>query len=101
MSQIKPLTPDEAAQQAELSIPDEVIQAVNNLLVKNVHNGYACIRQDDIVKEIARLNPTIQINFRWLNIENAYRKVGWKVYYDKPGYNESYPATFEFSKVKA
>ncbi len=33
----------------------------------------------------------------WLNVEELYRAQGWTVTYDKPGYNESYPATFTFA----
>lgn len=35
----------------------------------------------------------------YLNVEEAYREQGWSVVYDKPGYNETYDASFEF-KVK-
>lgn len=34
----------------------------------------------------------------WLDVEDIFEEVGWKVVYDKPGYNESYPANFEFTK---
>ena len=33
-----------------------------------------------------------------LNVETIYRKDGWNVEYDKPGYNESYDASFKFSR---
>lgn len=33
---------------------------------------------------------------RLLDVEDVFRSQGWKVEYDKPGYNESYPATFTF-----
>jgi len=32
----------------------------------------------------------------WLNVEEVYRAAGWAVEYDKPGFNESYSATFTF-----
>ncbi|MDG1949717.1 MAG: hypothetical protein P8J32_02740 [bacterium] len=35
-----------------------------------------------------------------LDIEPAFEKDGWKVVYDKPGYNESGNAYFVFSKKK-
>jgi hypothetical protein len=34
----------------------------------------------------------------YLDFEDVYRKQGWKVYFDRPGFNESYTATFTFSK---
>ena len=32
----------------------------------------------------------------YLDVEDAYRKRGWIVDYDKPAYNETYDAFFEF-----
>ena len=34
----------------------------------------------------------------WLDVEDIYRKQGWKVVYDSPGYDESYDAYYEFRK---
>jgi len=34
----------------------------------------------------------------WMDVEDAYRKAGWDVDFDKPGYNETYEANFTFSK---
>ncbi len=34
----------------------------------------------------------------WLDVEDVYREAGWVVEYDKPGYCESYEATFTFKK---
>jgi hypothetical protein len=36
----------------------------------------------------------------WLNVEHLYETHGWKVEYDKPAYNEDYPATFKFIERK-
>jgi hypothetical protein len=33
----------------------------------------------------------------WLDVEEIYGKAGWKVEYDKPGYNEDYAAHFIFT----
>jgi hypothetical protein len=33
-----------------------------------------------------------------LDVEEVYEKAGWKVEYDKPAFNESYPATFTFRR---
>jgi len=32
----------------------------------------------------------------WLDFEALFEKVGWKVYHDKPAYNENYEPTFKF-----
>ena len=34
----------------------------------------------------------------WLDVEDVYESAGWKVEYDKPGYNENYEPTFTFSR---
>lgn len=34
----------------------------------------------------------------WFDVESSYRRVGWRVEYDKPGYNESYEGFWKFSK---
>lgn len=36
----------------------------------------------------------------WLDIELIYEQFGWKVKYDKPGWDEDYDPFFEFSKKK-
>lgn len=36
------------------------------------------------------------IKEKWLDIEDHYRKAGWKVTYDKPAYCENYDAYFKF-----
>lgn len=36
----------------------------------------------------------------WLDIETAYRQAGWEVEYDKPAYNETYGASWEFKHGK-
>lgn len=98
---IKPLSPDEVADKARASIPDFVIEAVNNLLQKELTQGYATLRQDEVVKEIMRLAPegTKQqeiFDNKWLDFEPVFEKAGWSVDYDNPGYNESYEPTFDF-----
>jgi hypothetical protein len=42
--------------------------------------------------------PRQQVIFdnHWLDIEDHYRKAGWKVTYDKPSYYEDYDAFFKF-----
>lgn len=87
----KPITPQEAANKP---IPELVIECVNKLIIENYQSGYACFSQETLIKRIAALG--VQYESWWLDFEPLYEKVGWKVTYDKPGYNESYPATFTF-----
>jgi hypothetical protein len=104
MSNVKPITPKEVVKEKLLSIPDEVIEAFNELIAKNWDGYRAGMKQDDIValikqKMSLKKDDTI-FERHWLDVEDIYRKVGWIVEYDKPAYNESYDATFEFRKKK-
>jgi hypothetical protein len=101
---IKPISPEEAAKSADSVIPECIIAATNKLLVKNLNGKSAKILQDEILKEVcadkdnpAAFREQIFAN-KWLDIEETYRKVGWKVTYDKPAYCETYEAFFIFEK---
>jgi hypothetical protein len=102
MTKGKPISPDEVVERKNNLIPDEVIDIFNDLIVLNFRGTSATIRQKDVLKLIAeRLNISNQqvvFDNKWLDVEDIFRQQGWKVSYDKPGYNESYNATFTFSK---
>lgn len=101
---ILPISPQEAAKSVKAVIPECIIAATNKLLVKNLNGKSAKILQDEIVKEVCAdkddpdaFREQIFAN-KWLDIEETYRKVGWKVTYDKPAYYETYSAYFIFEK---
>ena len=102
---MKPITPQQALDNIEKEFPAFVFEAVNNCINRNYFGKSSfIIKQDVIVDEILKLAPegtTKQEIYdkHWLDFEEAYRKAGWVVNYDKPGYAESYDAYFEF-KVK-
>ncbi|MFA6421911.1 MAG: hypothetical protein WCV92_00700 [Candidatus Buchananbacteria bacterium] len=97
---VAPIKPSDVAKQKQASFPNEVLEAFNQLIAEKFNNGYATIRQDDVVAILVAkgLNRPEIFKKGWLDVEGIYRKAGWKVAYDKPAYNESYPATFTFSK---
>lgn len=102
---VKPISPEEVAKTKLNQIPDEVIEAFNELIAENFSNGYSVVKQSlavaRIAKKMKKTGKADKFDINWLNIEEVYEKNGWKVVYDKPGYNESYPATFTFSKKKS
>lgn len=108
MKVIKPLSPSELKDIPNKSIDPAIIQAVNNLLIKNYSEGSAIIKQDEIIEEYFKITGTKNKESKraWLfenkqlSFERIYEKEGWKVEYDKPGYNETYDATFEFTPKK-
>lgn len=107
-TRVEALSPKEILDGLNDIIPGFIIEAVNNLLKKEFRGGYATILQKDISAEAIRIAATQgktvtaqQIyDENWMDWEPIFRKAGWKVTYDKPGYNESYDASFEFKPKK-
>jgi hypothetical protein len=97
-----PIKPSEVGIVQQRNIPEPVFEAFNELIAENWSISGATIRQDDVVArvmgKIEGLTRSDIFARGWLNVEEAYRREGWIVEYDKPGYNESYAATFTFSK---
>lgn len=94
----KPITPEQAIESK--SFPDKVVETWNALIVESLSNGQATIKQEDIVRQLTsvmEVNRQVVFDKGWLNVEDFYRRAGWLVKYDKPGYNESYRAFFEFT----
>lgn len=99
---VKPFTPTEAQAKQQTSIPDEVIQAVNELLAEN-YDSVITLKQTTIALRAVRLakrkfTSNQLFDNGWMNIEPIYRKYGWDVEYDKPGFNEEGEAFFRFTK---
>lgn len=108
---IEPISPDSVQGAANKSIPDFVVQAFNELIAKNWDGKRATVHQSAVVEKAIDIQTQQYkekhqtsdwyipaFNYDWLNIEPLYEAKGWKVEYDKPGYCETYPATFKFTK---
>lgn len=101
MSNVKPITPKEVTTKRRESIPDAVFEVFNDLIVKHWSGSSATIKQGEAAKLIAKKLKCSEEKLyenHWMDVEPIYRKAGWSVKYDKPGYNESYEAYFVFSK---
>lgn len=93
-----------------VQIPDEVIEVFNDLIAKHFNGVYATFMQEEAVKlilkkfarkpEMAMVTRDKIFDDKWLDVEDIYRQAGWDVEYDKPAFNESYPASFTFAKRK-
>ena len=98
----KALSPKEAESLREqgFSIPPEVLEAVNDLIVTKPSN-YFTLKISTVKEAIANKMgiPQAEIEAHWLDFEPVYRAAGWKVYYDRPGYNESYEGFYKFDKA--
>jgi len=97
-----PIKPDDVIELRKKFIPDEVIKAFNEAIVEKWNGKSATINQDYIVNKIKQKLEIDSGDFlfdnHYLDVEDIFRGVGWIVVYDKPGYNETYSATFEFRK---
>lgn len=99
----KPITPDEVTKIKKTIFPDEVFDAFNELIAKNFNGRSATVKQKDVVTLIVEKSHDAfsrqqVFDNHWLDVEDVYREFGWKVEFDKPGYNETYDAFFKFTK---
>lgn len=101
---VKPLKPEEVFDRKLEDIPDAVLEAFNELIARGSggHQNYSVVRQTEVVELIVSKGIDRKEIFEkgWLDIEEIYRRYGWSVMYDKPGYNETYEPTFTFRRVK-
>lgn len=102
-NKVKPLTPDDVASKKEGTIPDAVLECFNRLIAEKWDGHRAVVLLDDVVNALVALGYSRAVIFtkRWLDVEDIYRAAGWRVEFDNPGYCETYPATFTFSRRPA
>ena len=96
-----PIKPGEVLSRKVAAIPEEVFEVFNALIAEKWDGYQAIVIQEDIGKRIAvalKIPITEVFARHFLDVEDLYRRAGWKVEYDKPGYNETYEAKFIFRK---
>ena len=98
---VKPITPSEVI--ASKQIPDVVIETFNQEISKKWDGRKSVVFQDEVVDIlISKLANEWTANdiyeAHWMDVEPIFRKAGWIVDYDKPGYNENYRPTYTFRK---
>ena len=113
---IRPITPDEVAKKKVDVVPEQAIEAFNNMIAQTwdgVRAEFTVVEVREMMINLlgrARGLPDSE-NMRkqlkdeildkgYLNVEPLFRESGWNVVCDVPGYNESYPSKFIF-KVKS
>jgi len=101
---LAPIKPDEVVEKKLNTLPDFVISSFNELIATNWNGKQSIVYQPVVlllIKQKMKLANNFQeFNYNWLDVEPIYRKEGWKVSYDKPGYNENYSAYFVFEKER-
>lgn len=96
-----PIKPSQVQSAKNAKIPDAVIDAFNQLIIENWDGSSATIKQSQAV---SRILETMKIprhkifNDNLLDVESLFRKAGWIVDFDRPGYNETYEGFWVFAK---
>lgn len=100
----RPIKPTEVASAKKKLVPDYVIEAFNELIAENFVDEESTFGQDRVVARIMSMNRELTrreiFDRGYLDVESLYRNAGWSVVYDKPGYNETYDATFTFKRKR-
>lgn len=98
-NKVKPIKPSEAVKEKKAKFPDAVLEAFNELIAKNLVGCSSVVKQKDVMKLMVAKGLSCKEIYEngYLNVEDVYRKAGWRVVYDKPGYDENYDAFFEFT----
>ena len=102
---VEPISPRDVVDLKKKAIPFEVIEAFNEMIARKFDGCQSRFIQKDIVRlilekfdEYGNKHESKDVyDNNWLDVEPLYEKMGWKVEYDKPGYNEQYEAAFIFS----
>lgn len=103
---MKPISPEKVEQIRIHEMPEAIIQATNELIVRSWNGRSATVKVDEIIDQYFRVvreddNKMTRkelFDKHYLDIEPAYREAGWKVQFEKPDYTESFPSYFVFSK---
>lgn len=103
--EVKPYSPTDALENKKLAIPPVIIAAVNELLAARYSGrGSVTITQKELLDKVVDIIPggsnTI-FQMHYFDFEPLFEKTGWRVIYDKPGYNESYEPSWSFSPSSA
>lgn len=105
MSEIKPITPEEARNDAKSNIPEFVIIGVNNAIKNHYHKSGFTIKQKDILAEIMKNAPENMTSDEifennWMDFEYLYKNFGWYISYESPDRDENFDSYFKFKSKK-
>jgi len=103
---MKPISPEKVEQIRIHEMPEAIIQATNELIVRSWNGTSATVKVDEIINQyfrVVREEDSVMtrkelFDKHYLDIEPAYREAGWKVKFESPDYTESFPSYFVFSK---
>ena len=93
------ITPEDVESKKRTTIPEEIFYAFDKLIVDNWRGNSSTVLLKDaikIVRDRGGVDITEAFDKGWFDVEPYYRRAGWKVEFDKPGYCESYDAFYVF-----
>jgi hypothetical protein len=103
-----PIKPSEVQGKKNETIPEPVFEAFNEMIVQEWDGRSANFTLKEVAdlafkklkgtEEYQDMVRQTMYDKGWMDVEDAFRQAGWKVEFDKPGYNESYDANFTFRK---
>jgi hypothetical protein len=103
---VKPIKPEEIVDKKFETIPAAIIQATNELIAKKWNGHSSVIKKEELLERYFELSgmrndrdnrDKLYANHS-LDIEDVYRREGWKVEYDAPGFRDSdYEPYFTFT----
>lgn len=107
----KPISPGEVGAAKAHKIPGLVVEAFNDLIVREWTGSRSVILQKDIadaiVKKLVEAGAYVADVARkkiydehWLDVEPIFEAAGWDVYYEKPVYyaGEDFEPRFTFTR---
>lgn len=98
---VQALTKDQVKDQIDSRVfPDFVIQAFNECIAESKTKHSHEVTQDDVVERIMKLGSIERaavFSNNFLDVEEFYRRAGWKVSFYKPAYYEATKAYFTFT----
>lgn len=96
-----PIKPQDVTKRKAELFPQEVFKVFNDLIASNWDGQSSKFKKDEALTRImSALNLTKNEVYarNYLDVEDVYGEAGWDVFYDKPGYNENYDATYTFTQ---
>jgi hypothetical protein len=94
----KPITPKDVESIKAARMKPEMIEAANELIAEKWNGHSATFTVAELCAR-ARLKLKMEADGE-LDIEVVFRQYGWRVEFDRPGYNETYSAHWVFTKKK-
>ncbi len=96
MSVGRPMTPEEAGAYSVEAIPSIVFDTINEMIAEKMTRGNVTLMISDVRNRLRGKGVALE-NLSLATVFDGYKRNGWKVYYDAPGYNETYEAYWRLS----